>query len=163
MVELSYGAPTRLPHCSQSLHCGTVLLGTNAASTSRCSHHTVEWYYGAPTLLSHHQQSEWYYGVLHFAHHHCTVELYYRAPTLPQHSQPSLHSEAVLWGTNEALTLPAVITLWSCIMGHQLCFNIACSHHTVHGGAVLWGTNAASTSRSSHCMVEWYYGAPTLL
>ena len=34
-VERYYGAPTRLRHCPPSLHCGAVLVGTNAASHER--------------------------------------------------------------------------------------------------------------------------------
>ena len=55
---------------------------------------------------------------------HCTGGLY-GAPTLLCHCQPSSHCGAVLWGTNAASTLPAIMALWNCTTGHQLSLDIA--------------------------------------
>ena len=110
----------------RSLHCGAVLLGTNVAST-------------LPAVIA-----QWncmgHQSCFNITSCHCMVEWYYGEPMLLLHCHPSLHSGMVLWGTNTASTSPAVIALWSCTMGHQLCFKV------VH----------------CHCMVE-VYGAPTLL
>ena len=114
---------------------------------------------------------------------HCTVERYYGAPTLLQHCQQSLHGDSVLGGTNVALILPAIITLWSgtmgtntastlptvialwhCTTGHQHCFNITHCHHMVEwyyrAPELLCGTTGHQTL--CHCTVEQYYWAPTL-
>ena len=110
---------------------------------------------------------------------HRTVEQYHGAPTLLRHCLQSSHCGAVLWGTNSALTSPAVIAQWCCSTGNQHCFDIA--PMSSHGGAVPQGINTASKfpaiiaqwrctghqrSFNIACRCrsfEQYYGAPTRL
>ena len=89
------------------------------------------------------------------------------------------HCEAVLLSTNTALTLPAVVSQWSCTTGHQCGFEIAHSHCTgalykapmllqqcllsSHGGHCCMGHQRCFNNACSCPMVELYYGAPTLL
>ena len=109
---------------------------------------------------------------LDIASPHRMVELHYGAPTLLQQCPLSSHIGAVRLGTNAASTLPAVIALWSCTMGHQRGFDIVRSHCTVegywaptrlqhsqlslHGGAVLWGTNLASAEHQEEGLPSLY-------
>ena len=128
-VDLYYWAPTLLQHCPLSSNGGAVLgtkaalsLPTDIAVWSSTTGHQCCFDIACSHRGLGHQRG------FNITCRCCTVEWYYGAPTRLCHSQQSSHSGAVLWGTNAALTSPAVIALWCCATGHQHCFDVACHH-----------------------------------
>ena len=157
---------TRLQHRPPASHCGAVLRGTNAASTS-------------PAVIARWSGTMGHQRGFDITHLLCTVERYYGAPTRPRHRLKATLISSTPWSratqqhachsSRSRRSCAHITPWWPLLITHP--FSSHSRHHTLvfssrlpssHGDAALWGTCGFDIALR-HRTVEQYYGAPTRL